>query len=299
MYIYLDESGNFGLSDKSIKNQPYMVIAAVVIKDKLSRAAIAQAVSRAIIDWRRSHQKIRANPSNKIKELKGTDLPPEVRERLFKLILRRQCDFEVHAVGIDKRDERLTKQPLPSQYMRRYAMLVHNILSFVCPQIRKNQRWVTMVSDSQARAQPMPVGEVRYGSKRVRLQQVRLRRQDRQRRQQYQDFVVYRFRNILRRKGTHLAVWLKRSEDDRCLQFADVVVNFIYEGLTLRNKRRKLQQNLRTATEANIKKALRKQLEQTTEKLSRWKETRGLLGPHLHFMLSYRLYDKLIYRIHK
>ena len=222
-----------------------------------------------------------------------------MRERLFKLVIRRECDFEVHTVAIDKRDERLTKQPLPSQYMRRYAMLVHNILSFVCPQVRKNQRWVTMVSDSQARAQPMPVGEVRYCSKRVRLQQVRLRNQDRQHRRQYQDFVVYRFRNILRRKGTHLAMWLKRSEDDRCLQFADVVVNFIYEGLTLRNKRGKLQQNLRTATEANIKKALRKQLEQTTEKLSRWKETRGLLEPHLHFMLSYRLYDKLIYRIHK
>lgn len=296
MYIYIDESGDFGLSDKSIENQPYMVIAAVVIKDKLSRAAIAQAVSRAIIDWRRSHQKIRANPSNKIKELKGTDLPPEVRQRLFKLVIRRECDFTVHALALDKQR---AKQLFPSRYMRRYAMLVHDILSFIRPGIRKNQRWVTMVSDSQARAQPMPPGQVRYGSKRVRLQQVRLRKQDRQRRQVYRDFVVHRFRNILFKKGTHLAMWLKRSEDDRCLQFADVVVNFIYEGLTLRNKRRKLQQNLRTVTEANIKRALRKQLKQTTEKLSRWKETRGLLGPHLHFLLTSRLYDRQIYRIRK
>lgn len=133
MYIYLDESGDFGLTDKSLKNQPYMVIAAVVIKDKRSKAAIAQAVSQTIIDWRGSHQKIRANPNDKIKELKGADLPPELRQRLFKLILRRQCDFEVHAVGIDKRDERLAKQNLPQQYMRRYAMLVHDILSFIRP----------------------------------------------------------------------------------------------------------------------------------------------------------------------
>jgi hypothetical protein len=91
MYIYLDESGNFSLSDKSIERQPYMVIAAVVIKDKRSKAAIAQAVTRAIIDWRRSHQEIRVNPDNKIKELKGADLPPEVRQRLFKLILRKNA----------------------------------------------------------------------------------------------------------------------------------------------------------------------------------------------------------------
>lgn len=299
MYIYLDESGNFGLSDKSLEKQPYMVIAAVVIKDKRSKTAIAQAVSRAIIDWRRSHQKIRANPNDRIKELKGTDLPPEVRERLFKLVSRRQCDFEVHAVGIDKRDERLTKQSLPSQYMRRYAMLVHNVLFFIRPQIRKNQRWITMVSDSQARAKPMPPGEVRYHSKRVRLQQMQLRKQDRQRRQQYRDFVVYRFRNILRKKGTHLAVWLKRSQEDRCLQFADVVVNFVYEGLTLRNKRRQLQQGLRTAPNTKRRQSLRKQLQNTTQALGRWQETHKLVQPKLQFMLSYRLYDKLIYHTRK
>ena len=296
MYIYLDESGNFGLSDKAIKNEPYMVIAAVVIKDKRSKAAIAQAVSRAIIDWRRSHQKIRANPSNKIKELKGTDLPPEVRERLFKLVLRRQCEFEIHAVALDKQR---AKQLFPSQYMRRYAMLVHDILSFIRPGIRKKQRWVTMVSDSQARAQPMPPGQVRYGSKRVRLQQVRLRKQDRQRRQAYRDFVVHRFRNILFKKGTHLAMWLKRSEDDRCLQFADVVVNFVYKGLKLRNKKRQLQQGLRSAPSTKMKQALRKQLKHTHEKLSRWEATRRLLAPHLHFLLTSRLYDRQIYRIRK
>lgn len=299
MYIYLDESGNFSLSDKSIEKQPYMVIAAIVIKDKRSKAAIAQDVTRAIIDWRRSHQEIRANPANKIKELKGADMPPEVRQRLFKLISQRKCDFEVHAVGIDKRDERLTKQSLPSQYMRRYAMLVHNILAFIRPQIRKNQRWVTMVSDSQARAQPMPSGEVRYRSKRVRLQQVQLRRQDRQRRQVYRDFVVHRFRNILLKKGTHLAMWLKRSEDDRCLQFADVVVNFVYEGLKLRNKKRQLQQGLRSAPSTKMKQALRKQLKHTHEKLNTWEEAHRLLAPHLHFLLTSRLYDRQTYRIRK
>jgi hypothetical protein len=299
MYIYLDESGNFSLSAKSIERQPFMVIAAIVIKDKRSRAAIAQAVTRAIIDWRRSHQEICANPDNKIKELKGADLPPEVRQRLFRLVLRRKCDFEVHAIGVDKRDGRLVKQPLPKQYMRRYAMLVHDILSFIRPTIRKNQRWVTMVSDSQARAQPIPPGPVRYSSKRVRLRQVRLRQQDKQRRQQYRDFVVHRFRFVLRKRGTHLAVWLKRSEDDRCLQFADVVVNFIYEGLILRNKKKELQQNLRAVIDAEKRQRLRKQLKHTYEKLHRWEETRSLLAPQLHFMLAHRLYDKLIYRIYK
>jgi len=276
-----------------------MVIAAVVIKDKRSKAAIAQAVSRAIMDWRRTHQKIATNPSDKIKELKGADLPLGVRERLFRLVLRRQCDFEVHAIAIDKRDKRLTRQPLPKAYMRRYAMLVHNILSFITPQIRKKQNWVTMVCDSQARAQPMPPGKVRYHCKRVRLQQVHLREQDRQRHQQYQDFVVHRFRAILRKRSTHLAVWLRRSEDDRCLQFADVIVNFIYQGLTLRNKSRKLQQDLRATSEGETKQNLRKQLKQTEEKLSRWNETRYLLAPHLRVMLAHRLYDKLIYRIKK
>ena len=273
-----------------------MVIAAVVIKDKRSKAAIAQAVSRAIIDWRRSHQKIRANPSNKMKELKGTDLPPEVRQRLFKLVIRRECDFTVHALALDKQR---TKQLFPSQYMRRYAMLVHDILSFIRPGIRKNQRWVTMVSDSQARAQPMPPGQVRYGSKRVRLQQVRLRKQDHQHRQVYRDFVVHRFRNVLFKKGTHLAMWLKRSEDDRCLQFADVVVNFVYEGLKLRNKKRQLQQGLRSAPSTKMKQALRKQLKHTSEKLNTWEEARRLLAPHLHFLLTSRLYDRQIYHIRK
>lgn len=299
MYIYLDESGNFSLSDKSVEKQPYMVIAALVIKDKRSKIAIEQAVSRTIVDWRRSHQKIRANPNDKIKELKGADLPSEIRQRLFKLVTRRECDFEVHAIGIDKRDKKLARQHLPKQYMRRYAMLVHDILSFISPQIRNNQRWVTMVSDSQARAKPMPSGEVRYCSKRVRLQQVRLRKQDRQRRQQYKDFVVYRFRKILRKKGTHLAVWLKRSEDDRCLQFVDVVVNLIYEGLTLRNKKRQLQQSLHSAPDTKMKQGLRKQLENTRDKLNKWEKTRSLLTPHLRFMLAYRLYDKQIYRIQK
>ena len=110
MYIYLDESGNFGLTPKAIEKDPYFVIAAVVVKDKRSKAAIAQAVSRAIIDWRRSHQKIRKDPTEKIKELKGTDLPPEIRDRLFKLVLHRECDFEVHAIALDKK---ATKQKFP------------------------------------------------------------------------------------------------------------------------------------------------------------------------------------------
>lgn len=275
-----------------------MVIAAVVIKNKRSKAAIAQTVTRAIIDWRRSHQKVQANPSDKIKELKGADLPSEVRQRLFKRVLQRHCDFEVHAIAIDKRDKRLSKQNLPQQYMRRYAMLVHNILFSIHPQVRKNQRWITMVSDSQARAQPMSPGGVRYRSKRVRLQQVQLREQDRQRRQQYRDFVVHRFRNIMRKKGTHLAVFLRRSEEDLCLQFADVVVNFVYEGLTLRNKKRRLQQGLRSAPETKTKQALQKQLKHTSDRLNRWQETREILRPYLQFNLAYRLFDKLIYRTH-
>lgn len=273
-----------------------MVIAAVVIKNKRSKAAIAQAVSRAIIDWRGSHQKVQVNPSNKIKELKGADLPSEVRQRLFKRVLQKHCDFEVHAVAIDKRDKRLSKQNLPEQYMRRYAMLVHNILFSIHLEVRKNQRWITMVSDSQTRAQPMPPGEVRYRSKRVRLQQVRLRRQDRQRRQQYRDFVVHRFRNIMRKKGTHLAVFLRRSEEDLCLQFADVVVNFVYERLTLRNKKRRLQQGLRSAPETKTKQALQKQLKHTSDRLNRWQETHEILRPYLQFKLAYWLFDKKIYR---
>ena len=145
----------------------------------------------------------------------------------------------------------------------------------------------------------MPPGDCRYSTKRVRLQQVRLRQQDKQRRQQYRDFVVYRFRNVLRKTGTHLAVWLERSEDDRCLQFADVVVNFVYEGLTLRDKREKLKQHLRAATDGEKKQKLRKQLNQIRDKLNKWEETRKLLEPHLRFILTKRLYSRLIYRIPK
>ena len=299
MYIYLDESGNFCLSERSKETQPYMVIAAIVIKDKRSKAAIAQAVTRAIVDWRRSHQEIRANPENRIKELKGAGLPPEVRRRLFKLISRRNPNFEIHAIGVDKRDQRLAKQPLPNEYMRRYAVLVHDILSFVRPIIRSNQRWVTMVSDSQARAQPIQPGPVRYSCRRVRLLQVKLRKQDRQRGQQYRDFVTHRFRTVLRKRGTHLAVGLRRSEDDRCLQFADVVVNFIYEGLVLRNKSWESRKKLRAATGVEERKRVTKQLEHTGEKLKRWGETRHLLAPRLHFLLAYRLYDKAVYRVQR
>jgi hypothetical protein len=294
MYIYIDESGDFGLSDRSRITQPYFVVAILLIKDKQSKSRIAQAVTRAIIDWRRYHQKVQKEPEYRIQELKGT-LPPDVRWRLLRLVLRKKCDFEIFAMGIDKRDRRLAVQKLPNAYMRRYAMLVHNILFMLTPEIGRNQRWITMVCDSQARADPMPSGLCRYRSKKVRIQQVRLRKQDKQRQTIYRDFVIHRFRAVLRKRGIHLAVWLKRSESDRCLQFAHVIVNFIHEGMVLRNERKMLKEMMYNTNKTKLKQRIRKELDHAIDRLNKWNELLDLMKPQVHFRLSYRLYDKQIY----
>jgi len=261
MYIYIDESGNFGWPLKAGR-EPYMLFSILVIEDQASKRAISQAVSRAIVDLRKHHPGYKNDSSKRITELKGSkELAdcPDVRLRFFKRIVRK-ANFRIYAVILDKR---VLNQPLPANYMERYSMLLLNIL-YTIP-IPKNQRWVTMIVDSQAKAEPTQPVKVRYSSKARRLRQKRARDQDLNRRNQYTQMITSIFKRVLKKHGTHLHVWHIRSEDDRCLQAVDVIVHFMYQRLRLDEEREKLFQNLLP------KERWPKQLENN----SRWQNIRG------------------------
>jgi hypothetical protein len=240
MYIYIDESGNFGWPLKG-GSEPYMLFSILVILDQKSKRAIAQAVSRAIADLRKHHPSCKSDPGKRIAELKGSkELAdrPDVRLRFFKRIVNK-ANFNIYGIILDKRK---VTQRFPVDYMERYAMLLLNIL-YAIP-IPKNQKWVTMVIDSQERANPTKPMKVRYPSKSKRLAQKRLRHQDMNRRNQYNQMVTSVFKNHLKPSGTYLKVWHIRSNDDRCLQAVDVIGHFIYQRLRLNEEREKLFQSL-------------------------------------------------------
>ena len=71
MYIYIDESGNFGWPLKA-GSGPYMLFSLLVIEDQKSKRAISQAVSRAIVDLRKHHPGYKHDSSKRIAELKGS-----------------------------------------------------------------------------------------------------------------------------------------------------------------------------------------------------------------------------------
>lgn len=260
MYIYIDESGNFGWPLKQ-GSEPYMLFSMLVIHDLKSKRAISQAVSRAIVDLHKHHPSCKSDSSKRIAELKGSKElcdRPDVRLRFFKRIVSK-ANFHIYGVILDKR---ALDQKIPDNYMERYSMLLLNIL-YAIP-IPKNQRWVTMVVDSQARADPTQPLKVRYSSKAKRLRQKRARAQDRNRRTQYTQMITSVFKRVLKPHGTHLQVWHVRSHDDRCLQATDVIGHFMYQRLRLDEKREKLFQRLLP------KERSREQL----EKNSQWQEIR-------------------------
>lgn len=111
--------------------------------------------------------------------------------------------------------------------MHRYALCATNLISQI--PISRGQRWVTMVVDSQARAKPTQPTKVRYRSKSERRIQVRLRKQDRKKQSQYRQLVGNFFKRLLKKKGTHLHVWQRRSDEDRCIQAVDIIAHLFHE----------------------------------------------------------------------
>ncbi len=294
MYIYIDESGNFGWPLKA-GSEPYMLFSLLVIPDHKSKRVIAQAVSRAIVDLRKHHPSCKNDPNKHILELKGSkELAdcPDVRLRFFKRIVKK-ANFHIYAVILDKR---VLRQPLPANYMERYSMLLLNIL-YTVP-IPKNHKWVIMVVDSQANAEPTQPLKVRYSSKAKRLRQKRARAKDRNRLSQYTQMITSVFKRVLKKHGTHLHVWHIRSEDDRCLQAVDVIVYFLYQKLRLDEEREKLFQNLLP------KERWPKQLENNSrwQKIKRertdWFEAHEMLKSRIEFIrrpsrLHRQMIDKL------
>ena len=294
MYIYIDESGNFGWPLKA-GSEPYMLFSLMVIEDQKSKQAISQAVSRAIVDLRKHHPSCKSDSNKRIVELKGSkELAdcPDVRLRFFKRIVKK-ANFHIYTVILDKR---VLRQLLPANYMERYSMLLLNIL-YAIP-MPKNQKWVTMIVDSQAKAEPTQPVKVRYSSKARRLRQKRARDQDLNRRNQYTQMITSVFKRVLKKHETHLHVWHIRSEDDRCLQAVDVIVHFMYQRLRLDEEREKLFQNLLP------KERWPKQLENNSrwQKIKRertdWFEAHEMLKSRIEFirrpkLLHRQMIDKL------
>jgi len=280
MYIYIDESGNFGWPLKA-GSEPFMLFSLLVIEDQKSKRAISQAVSRAIADLHKHHPAYKHDSSKRIAELKGSKElgdRSDVRLRFFKRIVRK-ANFHIYGVILDKR---VLEQKLPENYMERYAMLILNIL-YAIP-IPKNQKWVTMVVDSQEKAKPTKPLKVKYPSKAKRLAQKRARVQDRNRRNQYTQMITSVFKLFLKPRGTHLHVWHVRSNDDRCLQATDVIGHFIYQRLRLDEERGALFQSL------SPKERMPKQLENNIQwqriKKSRevWFEAHRVLHPRIEWI---------------
>jgi hypothetical protein len=280
MYIYIDESGNFGWPLKA-GSESYMLFSVLVIDDLKSKQAIAQAVSRAIVDLRKHHQSCKSDPDKRIEELKGSGElrnHPDVRLRFFKRIVRK-ANFHIYAVILDKR---VLNQPLPQNYMERYSMLMLNIL-YKIP-IPRNQKWVTMVVDSQAKAEPTRPLKVRYPSKAKRLQQKRARARDRSRRDQYTQMITSVFKRFLKPRGTHLKVWHIRSHDDRCLQAVDVIGHFMYQRLKLDEERKKLYESLSPYERSPKQLEKNQKWQKNKNARKKWFEDREVLKPVVEFV---------------
>jgi len=297
MYIYIDESGNFGWPLKS-GSEPYMLFCVLVIDGLRAKKAISQAVSRAIVDLRKHHPSCRDDPERRILELKGNKLlcdRPDVRLRLFKRIVKK-ANFHIYSIVLDKR---VLKQKLPEDYMERYSMLLLNILCAI--QIPENQKWVTMVVDSQARAEPTQPVKVRYSSKAKRLRQKRARHQDRNRFNKYNQMITSVFKGFLKPKGTHLKVWHCRSENDYCLQAVDVIVHFMYQKLRMDEERQKLFQNIPSKERGPIKLANNSQWQRIKSASDRWYEAHKVLKPRIEwinrpeFLRRRRMYKPVVY----
>lgn len=280
MYIYIDESGNFGWPLKA-GSEPYMLFSLLVIEDQKSKQAIAQAVSRAIVDLHKHHPSCKSDSDKRIEELKGSgELAdrPDVRLRFFKRIAKK-ANFHIYSVILDKR---VLKQKLPDSYMERYSMLLLNIL-YAIP-IPKNQKWVTMVVDSQAKAEPTRPLKVRYSSKAKRLRQKRARAKDRSRRDQYTQMITSVFKRFLKPSRTHLKVWHIRSHDDRCLQAVDVIGHFMYQGLRLREEKETLFQSLLPGERSREQLEKNKRWQKIKKERNTWFEAREALKPRIEFV---------------
>lgn len=294
MYIYIDESGNFGWPLKA-GSEPYMLFSVLVIEDQKSKRAISQAVSQTIVDLRKHHPSCKNDPSKRILELKGSKElcdRPDVRLRFFKRIAQK-ANFHIYGIILDKR---VLKQKLPENYMERYSMLLLNIL-YAIP-IPKNQKWVTMVVDSQEKAEPTKPLKVRYPSKAKRLQQKRARAQDRNRRNQYTQMITSVFKRVLKKHGTHLKVWHIRSEDDRCLQAVDVISHFIYQRRRLDDERDKLFQKLSPPERHREQLQNNRQWQEIERGHTTWSEAYEVLKPKIEWIrrpqyLHRRMIDKL------
>jgi hypothetical protein len=280
VYIYIDESGDFGWPLKE-RSQLYMLFSVLVIEDLKSKHAIAQAVSRAIVDLRKHHPSCKSDPNKRIEELKGSEElrdRSDVRLRFFKRIVKK-ANFHIYAVILDKRD---LNQKLPENYMERYSMLMLNIL-YAIP-IPKNQKWVTMVVDSQAKAESTQPVKVRYSSKTKRLRQKRARAQDRKRRNQYTQMITGVFKSVLKPRGTHLRVHHVRSHDDRCLQAVDVIGHFMYQRLKLDEERKNLHKSLSPYERSPKQLEKNRQWQKIKKERNKWFEAREVLKPRIEFV---------------
>ena len=274
-----------------------MLFSVLVIEDLKSKRSISQAVSRAIVDLRKHHPSCKNDPDKRISELKGSkelNDRPDVRLRFFKRIVK-EANFSIYGVIVDKR---LVRQKLPENYMERYAMLLLNIL-YAIP-IPKNQKWVTMVVDSQERADPTKPVKVRYPSKAKRLQQKRLRTQDSSRRNQYTQMITSVFKRALKPHGTHLYVWHVRSHDDHCLQGADIIGHFMYQRLRLDDEREKLFQSLSPKERRREELEKNSQWQRIKKARGAWFEAYEVLKPRIEWVKrpSY-LHRRIINRLAK
>jgi hypothetical protein len=244
MYIFVDEFGSMDWpkTNNPPLNEGIFILGALAVQSNASLRRLSLSVTRAIQD------QIRSNPQlTRLIELKGDDIGPKARKRIFNAV-RRCEDVMFYALIIKK--TRYTGR-LPRSYIKRYNRVVINLLARL--PLPGNLRRVTLVLDQ---------GGVANG------------------REQHLSLVNL-FRHYIQSRAVHLAVRIRHSHVDRCLQAADVFTNFCYRSLAIEEKLRKITSELECAVDFNQKRRLEKQLKAERKHARGWAQSRHILAKHL------------------
>ena len=191
MYIYVDEFGSLNSPRAEVLDihSRLFALGAMVVPTNRSRRRLSVAVTRA---WWEQVTSLEHRDCLTCKdEVKGSHLLAKVRKRLFRKLARCE-DVHFYAIVIDK--EKL-RQPLAKLPAQRYNRAVANLLArFRMP---KMATWITLIVDRGGAG-------LRTKSQRQSLAAL--------------------FEEKIRSRRTHIAVRIRASHLDRCLQMVDVLV---------------------------------------------------------------------------
>jgi Protein of unknown function (DUF3800) len=265
MYIFVDEYGNMGPPPRGGKpiDQRMFILGALVIPSTKALRRVSLAVTRARMSQVRTPQHSRCKPC--ARELKGEHLLAPIRRKLFKRIARIP-GVHFYCLLIDKAQ---LKQQLRQLYSQRYNRAVANLLARM-PFPRKLAR-VFLVIDLGGGG----------GA------------------QQQRQTLTDLFKNSIKKRATHVAVRVRESHSDRCLQAVDALTNFAAQSFRLREKIDDFRIEQRNATLLADKRRLEKKLTAERRHLQGWQQAKNIMRGRMHLwqLPPGRLYTKSLRKL--